>query len=266
MMMKSFIDWSATAGLALALLASSGCATTETPDDVATPHAVITRTKLPIQFDGNLSDAAWALTPSFALERIDNYSGMPPREARCAAADRFEPAFVKFLYDDQYLYIGCALSDSDVTNYKKQDQEMLFRYGDLLEIFLKPAHANHYWELYAAPNNAKASFFYPSGGLLGVDEFFTLDKLMKGLEVSVRVAGTLNKHDDQDNSWTVEMRIPLSELDKAGVKFGPENAWTVMVSRYNYSAGLYTLQPSSFPQMPTFGYHSRQYYAPVDFR
>ncbi len=252
--------------LAGVLGAMAGCASAGNEvSEPQIPHAVIMQTTLPVKVDGALDDAAWALTPGFALERIDNYSGLPTLEAARYAKDPFEQAVVKFLYDDKYLYVACALEDSDVIAYKKQDQEMLFRDGDLLEIFIKPVKANCYWEMYAAPNGAKSSFYYP-GGICGVEEFFTADKLMPGFEVAARVGGTLNKHDDRDTGWSAEMKIPLSELSKYGVKFGPGSEWTIMASRYNYSSGLYGLQPSSFPRMPTFGYHSREYYAPVDFR
>ena len=44
------------------------------------------------------------------------------------------------------------------------------------------------------------------------------------LKAKVVVDGTLNKRDDQDKSWTVEMALPLSDangLDKPGVKIPP---------------------------------------------
>ena len=245
----------------------NGCSTASgVPEAPEIPAATVTRTQLPVTLDGKLDDAAWATTPGFELKPIDMYSGLPKREAARIARDPYESAVVKFLYDDRYLYVAAALTDSDVTAYSDRDQELLFRYGDLLEVFLYPEQGTWYWEIYAAPNGARSSFFYPGGGQLGNWEFFTEKYLMKDFAVASRIGGTRNNHNDRDNGWSTEMRIPLRELEKAGIRFAPGIPWRIMVSRYNFGAGLYRPQLSSFPPLPGPDFHLRQYYAPVVFR
>ena len=262
--MKRTVDVFRAATLAVLLGGCAGAAPESVPPEI--PTVTVTETTSSITLDGKLDEAAWAATPGYALKHFDDTSGLPELEAAVVARDPFESAEVKFLYDKNYLYVGCTLNDSDVTAYCDRDQERLFRYGDLLEVFLWPEHGTWYWELYAAPNGARSSFFYPGGGQRGNWEFFSEKYLMKDFAVASRIDGTRNRHNDRDRGWSTEMRIPLAELAKAGIPFAPGNAWRLMAARYNYGAEFYQLQFSSFPEMPNSNYHFRRYYAPVLFR
>ena len=243
----------------------AGCAGSR-PETPEIPSAAVTRTRQPITLDGNLDEAAWKSTPGYELLRCDNYTKLPPLTAGPIAADPYESAVVKFLYDDQYLYVGCALSDSDVLACGEKDQELLFRWGDTLEIFLFSEDGGWYWELYGTPDNRKSSFFYPGGGMTGMWYCYAPEHLMKDFAVAARVAGTLNDSGDTDKGWNVEIRIPLKEVAAKGIPFAPGQKWRVMAARYNYGARLNRFQNASYPKQPTDKFHLREYYAPVIFR
>lgn len=243
----------------------NGCAVPQ-PETQEIPSAVITRTSMPLKLDGKLDETAWKSTPGYELVRSDNYSNLPPLTARCIAADPYEKAVVKFLYDDQYLYVGCTLSDSDVTAYGEKDQDRLFRWGDLLEIFLFSADGGCYWEIYGTPNNRKSCFFYPGGGMNGVWYCFSPVHLMKEMKIAARVSGTINDHRDIDKGWDVEMRIPLREIAAKGIPFASGQNWRIMAARYNFGARLNLFQNATWPKLPAANFHLREYYAPVVFR
>lgn len=246
-------------------LVLTGCAAprTETPE---TPAATVTRTGQKITLDGNLDEAAWKSTPGHELVRNDNYTKYPPLTARKIARDAYETGVVKFLYDDQYLYVGCVLSDSDVVDHSPKDQEQLYRWSDLVEVFLNSVDGGWYWEIYGSPNNFKSSFFYPGGGMNGMWYCFQPEHLMKDLAVAARVAGTVNDSGDTDKGWNLEMRIPLKEVAAKGIPFAPGQKWRIMVGRYNYGARLNRFQNASYPALPGNNFHLREYYAPVTFR
>lgn len=246
----------------------SGCASAPRTEFV-TPHAAVTHTTLPVTLDGDLSEAAWREAVWHDLHQFDPAAGLAPREAERAKQDAFQPGRVKFLYDKDFLYVGAELSDGDIINSRAADQTRLFRYGDLLEIFLKPRDANCCWELYAAPNGAKTSFFYPGCSMIGQEDIYEENpaRLMAGFAVKVRVEGTLNRQQDRDVRWCVEMRIPLGELAKSlGTAFAPGENWTLLAGRGNRGIDLYVQQSSTWPPLPGRGFHQHRYYAPVEFR
>lgn len=259
-MKKTRLALMSAAGLLLA-----GCAASR-PEPPAIPSAVVTRSAQKITLDGNLDEAAWKNTPGYELVRSDNYTKLPPLTAGPIAADRYESAVVKFLYDDQYLYIGCALTDSDVLAYGETDQEHLYRWGDLVEVFLNSVDGGWCWEIFGAPNNRKTSFFYPGGGMTGMWYCYSPEHLMKDLAVAARVAGTLNDSSDTDKGWNVEIRIPLKEIAAKGIPFAPGQKWRIMVGRYNYGARLNRFQNATYPEQPISNFHLCEYYAPVIFR
>lgn len=244
----------------------NGCASSPEPKTQEIPPAVVTRTNLPVKLDGDLDEAAWQSTPEYEMVRCNNYSNLPPLTAQHVAADPYEKAVVKFLYDDQYLYVGGVLSDSDVVAYGEADQDRLFRWGDLLEIFLFSEDGGWNWEFYVVPNNRKSSFFYPGGGMNGVWYCFSPVHLMKDMKVAARVSGTINDHSDIDKGWNIEMRIPLREIAAKGIPFVPGQNWRIMAARYNFGARLNLLQNSTWPKLPVENFHLREYYAPVVFR
>ena len=56
------------------------------------------------------------------------------------------PGKVSLLYDSRYLYVHAELQDDDLVAESDGDQVMLCNFGDVFEIFLKPADANHLTE------------------------------------------------------------------------------------------------------------------------
>ncbi|MPN11464.1 hypothetical protein SDC9_158767 [bioreactor metagenome] len=145
-----------------------------------------------------------------------------------------------------------------------RDQEHLYTSGDLLEVFLKPASETWYWEIYANPKNARASFFFPGGGRALAGDFDRREHLMENLKVCATVDGTLNDWSDRDKGWTVEMAIPVTELTCFGAEVKAGSVWRFLIGRYNYSRWLEECEISgitrfkndsrSFHHQPSFGF------------
>jgi len=181
-----------------------------------------------------------------------------------------EPATVQYLYDDQYLYIRTELIDSDIMTQGTQNGSHLYRDGDLVEIFIKPANAHYYWEIYGAPNQLNTRFYFNARGSVGLPSSFR--HVDVGIKVFSRIDGTYNDPSDRDRSYIVLIAIPTAELNRphqtgdhpAGtVPFAPGEDWRIQTARYNYSRYLDDLELSSFPQ--TYGgYHSLEYFAEIE--
>ena len=243
-----------------------GCSSLQICQEEATPSVTVTRINSKITFDGKLDEKIWSEVPSYNLGFTDDAAAWPVVESNRIKQDKFEGTRVQFLYDDKYLYVGAELEDDDIISYATRDQDLLYRGADTLEIFLSPENAMHYWELYSTPSIYRTSFLFPAGGVIGLQEVFAKSMLMPGYETAFKVIGKINDHTVKDKGWTTELRIPLDQLAKQGVKFAPGEKWRILAARYNYSHYMYRRQLSAFPVLPVVNFHLRQYYAPVIFR
>ena len=242
--------------LPLLALSASG---EQGPDKNSEPVVVAKFAAEPIKLDGRLDEGAWTKTPSYLLTLPRKaYSGLPESMQRAIGENLREKCAVKLLWDDNYLYVGAEVEDSDVMNEGKEDQSYLYRTGDLIEVFLKPAKENYYWEIYGSANNKKTWLVFPSRGR-GTPS--VLAYLPEDLKVAAAVDGTLNNWQDRDKGWTVEIIIPIKELTAKGIKFDNSTNWTVLIARYNYSRYLPAAELSTFPRLSNPNFHIYEEYA-----
>ena len=213
-------------------------------------------TSVPIKIDGKLDDSAWEeaciYQMSLSQDRLDNGKSLA------------EGAKVKLAWDDEYFYVGVDFEDSDIVAEGDRDQMHHYEYGDLCELFLKPADKDNYVELYVTPRNKKTSFYIPDQKQYGAPG--RLDDYDCGLEVAANIEnGTLNMRDDRDNGWTAEMAMPVKDLERLGVKVEQGQQWRILVARYNYSRffgeGKDEVEYSMTPGLSLTSYHMINEYA-----
>lgn len=261
-------NWLAAAVLTVALC---GCGTirdaagkkTDKKESKAWKITPVTVSTIAEEFrlDGKLDDAVWKKAVRYPLHRTA-VKQEPLTKARIAR-DGFEKGYAMFAKDDKYLYVAANFTDSDILQFLKEDQGKLWRYGDLLEVFLRTDKAPGYWELFASPFGNKSSIFFHSPGMKVFDNTF---RELPGMAVASHVQGTVNKHDDIDRGWTTEMRIPIAEVEKAcGAEFSGDGQWFILAARYNYGKSFRMEQNSTYPKLPQLQYHLLEYYAPLKF-
>ena len=173
-----------------------------------------------------------------------------------------EGAKVRYLANENTLFVRVDMTDSDVMTSGTTDQSHHYLEGDVLEVFVKPLEHPYYWEIYGTPNKLYTRFYFPAKGTLGLPSGFGPTDVKVG--VDSKVEGTFNNHSDRDKGWSVIIAIPKTELEKNGCKFAPGTKWTILAARYNYTCHLPQHELSSFPQI-TGGYHSTNYYANIEF-
>ena len=173
----------------------------------------------------------WQKTPVYPFR---------PAGTKCPAKLN-ENGTVKFLWNENYLFVMADMEDSDIVQENDKDNQHHYNTGDVLEIFIRPAGQHCYWEIYATPNNHKTVFFYPSGGRK-LPSCLQKDG-MTGYQIHVELNGTLNNPVDRDKGWRCIAAIPMKELQKqCPLDFSPP--WLVQVARYNYSVYLEDLEHS----------------------
>jgi hypothetical protein len=156
---------------------------------------VIRRARGPITLDGKADEEAWAAAETTG-DFVDAEGGEP-----VGAATR-----ARLLYDDSHLYVLVEVEDRDVaTQYKKHDEPIWKE--DAIELFIDAdGNGKGYIELQVNPRGTMYDSWYADVRPGGDPAW------QSGMKAAVKVDGTLDKRDDVDRGWTVELAIPLAAV------------------------------------------------------
>ncbi|MCX7942993.1 MAG: carbohydrate-binding family 9-like protein [Deltaproteobacteria bacterium] len=154
----------------------------------------------PLNIDGKLDEdhykvARW--TPYFGLA-----NGEP-------STPRFRTRAAVF-YDERSLYVAFEVEDPDIWSGYTRDDEPIYN-EEVVEFFADPEDDNQtYYEFQVSPSNVRfdAYFEYHRSDLNKAISYNS------GFISAVYIDGTLNKRDDVDKGYTVEMMIPFEKLGK----------------------------------------------------
>ncbi len=178
-----------------------------------------------ITLDGKLDEPAWAQaapTPHFGGTR-----GGPGQPGGDNTA--------RVLYDDQHLYIALQGADRDVWgDLTERDSDTWTQ--EVFEVFIDPeGDQRDYLELQVTPRGTVFDARFPVK--LGRGEGSVEAQIQaarawnSGLEVGVFVDGTLNKRDDEDRGWSVELKLPLQDVP--GTPPRPGTTWKLNLYRFD---------------------------------
>jgi hypothetical protein len=202
---------------------------------------VCKRAPTPLILDGKLDEAAWQSAPW-----TDDFIDI---EASARPLPRFRTR-AKMLWDDQYFYIGAELEEPHVWGTLTNHDAVIFQDNDF-EVFIDPNGDTHeYYEFEMNALNTTWDLFlakpYKDGGPAR-NEWD-----IPGLKTGVHVRGTLNKPDDTDEGWTLEIAFPWSAFaEYAHPALPPKEGdqWRVDFSRVEWqidtSKGQYQKVPKT---------------------
>jgi len=157
----------------------------------------------PISIDGKLDEAEWKAAPSTGAF-LNTMTGAP------AGPD----TQAKLLWDDKFLYVAFQNADTDIwSSLNKRDDKLWTQEADELMIDAD-GNGRGYVELQVAPNGNLFDTYLPQYRKYedSLDPKRKPYSWNSKANVKVTVDGTLNKHDDQDRSWTVELALPLEDV------------------------------------------------------
>ena len=188
---------------------------------------VATKIAKPIKVDGKLDEPAWKSARSTG-PFVDTITGNPGGVSTEA----------KLLWDAQNLYVAFENADTDVWGtLTDRDAKLWTQEADELMIDAD-GNGKTYVEIQVAPNGTIFDTYLPSYRKYedSIDPKAKPYSWNSKLKAQVKVDGTLNKRDDQDKGWTVEMALPLADangLDKPGVKVPPSvgDMWRINMFR-----------------------------------
>jgi uncharacterized repeat protein (TIGR03806 family) len=213
----------------------------------------------PIVIDGDATDAAWKDAPvieSFHLAWL----GEKARLART-------PTKAHLLWDREYLYFFAEMEDADLFADVKEHDGPTWN-NDVFELFLQPDRTKPgYYEFQVNAAGTTFDAFLPKR------DGFDFDKQKKlgdfHLEAKVKLRGTLNKRDDVDQGWSVEGRIPWTDLVRTGGRPEPGEQWGLNLCRYDYHKDwkepeLSCIAPIAKPKTGSF-FHQTEDYCTLTF-
>jgi hypothetical protein len=203
----------------------TGLAEPEPPKKAANDVPSIVVTKLAknekIDVDGKGNDAVWggaASTGPF----VDVGTGKPNSFPVSGSA--------KLAWDDQNMYVLFEVKDPDLVGGftdKSQGDERWTAGGqpklwtkDTVEVMIDPdgdGDNRDYYEIQVNPQNKlfKSQFDGPQQPSGGPNGPFGHEDWSPGIKSAVVVRGTIDKNDDKDDGYTVEIAIPWAGLSKA---------------------------------------------------
>ena len=212
----------------------SGCQENELP------QYDVLKTNKKIIVDGNLDESAWreAGLIHFKLndtgDLIDN-SAMLTTGKGC--------------YDDGNIYFAFQCNDPDIWCNFTQRDDYLWK-EEVIEIFIDTDdNPEDYIEIEISPSNVLFDSFIVDPKKIDFVE--TAGFNLPGIKTAVNVDGTLNKRDDLDRNWTVEMSIPFSDLiGDQKLDINKLDKWRINFYRVNRDLGK---EDAKYAWSPTLG-------------
>jgi hypothetical protein len=216
---------------------TAGCVTihgqsTPPPDFEKLPfaprRAICYRTPAPLQIDGRLSERPWTAAPASDLFIDIDGTRQPPLATR-----------VKMLWDDEFFYFGADLEEPHLWATLKQRDAVIFQDNDF-EVFIDPDGDTHaYFEIEINALNTVWDLLLIQPYRDGGPAIHAWD--VAGLRTAVSLRGTLNRPDDRDQGWSIEIAIPWKMLaEGAPRRSGPRagDQWRVNFSRVQWQVDV----------------------------
>ena len=181
------------------------------------------RTAGKIKVDGRVTEKEWA--------GADPCTGFGDIRGDGYAAPKYLTT-MRMLWDDANLYVSAVLEEPDVRASVSRRDDIVYHDNDF-EVFLNPyGDKILYYELEVNALGTVMDLLmnrpYSEGGTY----MMTWD--FPGLEIAVKVQGTLNRPGDVDQSWSVEMKIPFAALSRGGADPLEKRIWRANFSRVEW--------------------------------
>ena len=239
------------------LLASSANCFSQSPWDgyeqlfMPSKHYIAYQAEDSIRMDGIPDESSWV-----KAEWSDDFTDIEgDRKPKPLYRTR-----VKMLWDQQNLYILAELEEPDIWAYYQQRDMIVFHENDF-EVFVDPdGDGINYFEYEVNAQNNLFDLFLPKSYRSGGKALLSYNA--EGFRSAVSIDGTLNKADNMDKKWTVELKIPFTDLVMWGDPTIPKDGeqWRINFSRVNWRTetndGIYVkkINPSTGKTYPEYNW------------
>src|SRR4030095_3524225 len=178
----------------------------------------------PIEIDGKATEAAWQ-----AAQPIDRFY-LP--WLKDAARPAKTATRARLLWDREYFYFFAGLDGGDLFAPLTEHDGKLWD-NDVFELFFKPDdRAAGYYEFQVNAAGAVLDMFIAERGKKSFEEMRADGPFH--LKAAVVRRGTLDNRADKDEGWSVEGRIPWTDMLRTGGRPVENEVWRFALCRYDY--------------------------------
>lgn len=204
-----------------------GVEETVSRDPEAAKRYVVRRVESPMKIDGKATEEAWVNAPSTGAF-VRSTDGSDVGEALLTEA--------KLLWDDDNLYVFFNCVDTDVWSTIDKRDGALWTQEAVRIMVDADNDKSSFIDIQVSPKGTIADTYYAD-----VKEGQTAWK--SGVKAEVVVHGTLNKRDDKDKGWIVEMAIPMKSImgtakdGKVNIPPREGDEWSANLFRIDFPKG-----------------------------
>lgn len=215
--------------------------------------AVIPRIDSEFEVDGKLNEPAWSTAARLIL--VENDSGKQV----------IESTVVQVLITADALLLGWTMSDRDIqATFTERDSH--FWEEEVVEFFVTAGEVDRYFELQWNPLGGVFDAIISNrldseGKSQGIDGDWSFTA--KGMKSAVKISGTVANSSDVDRLWTVEVKVPFSDLGLATPKSG--DRWRANFYRFNRGGGVGVEKQSWSPTLDG-SFHQPSRFGVLEFR
>ncbi len=192
-----------------------------------------------IKIDGKLDEEAWSKAPSTG-KFVNVRTGKPDDKAPVQGE-------AKLLWDESALYVAFDVKDTKLTGgFKNTDMDPHLWTKDTIEIMIDPdgdGDNKDYYEIQVSPQNLVFDSRFDDYNMpkpeKGKDGPYGHQDWSSRIVSAVTLDGTLDKDDDTDKGYIVELKLPWASFDKAK-KSPPEvgQSWRINLYAMQNNSGV----------------------------
>ena len=213
-------------------------------------HYIVNKINDQINIDGRDDELAWN-NAIYTDDFIDiEGSKIPSQKTN-----------VKMLWDEKFLYIFAKLYENHIWGDITKRDEVIY-YNNDFEVFINPNDdVFSYGEIEINALGTEWDLFLNRPYRLKGKADSSWD--INGLKSAVDISGTLNDPNDLDDYWTVEIAIPLKEIEKLNKSGKDEkvisgDVWRINFSRVNWdfeiNNGVYSRKKENGKYLPEYNW------------
>ena len=213
-------------------------------------HYIVNKINDQINIDGKDDELAWS-NAIYTDDFIDIEGDKIPRQK----------TNVKMLWDDKFLYVFAKLYENHIWGDITKRDEVIY-YNNDFEVFINPNDdVFSYGEIEINALGTEWDLFLNRPYRLKGKADSSWD--INGLKSAVDMNGTLNDPNDLDDYWTVEIAIPLKEIEKLNTSGKDEkvisgDVWRINFSRVNWdfeiNNGVYSRKKENGKYLPEYNW------------
>jgi hypothetical protein len=213
-------------------------------------HYIVNKINDEINIDGKDDELAWS-NAIYTNDFLDIEGDKIPRQK----------TNVKMLWDDKFLYVFAKLYENHIWGDITKRDEVIY-YNNDFEIFINPNDdVFSYGEIEINALGTEWDLFLNRPYRLKGKADSSWD--INGLKSAVDINGTLNDPNDLDDYWTVEIAIPLKEIEKLNTSGKDEkvisgDVWRINFSRVNWdfeiNNGVYSRKKENGKYLPEYNW------------